>query len=470
MMGDPTGPFMYGLVGTSIQAFMTDPLTGYFNPVAGTLISAPGVNGNFLFSVPPGQQNLVGPVAGLTPGVLSLGNITVGTPSPAQPITLTSTGDQALSLNSITISGANTSEFSESDTCLPPTVLQPSKSCMISVIFTPSATGLRQATLMVADNAPGSPQIVQLSGTGVAPPPPKPAVTLVPGSVSFTTITQGTASSPTTVTVTNSGNATLHITSVVVAGNNPNDFATTNKCSGAVSANASCTIVVTCAPLAAGQRSETITLADDAPDSPQVIDVAGNANPAVSVGTAPGGSTTASVSAGQTAQFQMQLTPGVGFSSTVSLACNGAPLYATCQVPANVSISNGAAAAFTVSVSTKGAARIPPSIPRRFLPPSGIRVLLLLVVAFLLAKAFKNGWMFARPLSARRLAISSALGTILLCSVIYAAGCGSSSVTTTPPPVITPSGTSTLTITMGAMSPTQQPLQLQPIQLTLTVK
>jgi 6-phosphogluconolactonase (cycloisomerase 2 family) len=61
-MEDPTGPFMYGSdpTGTTVQAYMTDPLTGYFTPVAGTANSSPGVNGSFVFSIPPGQQNLAG--------------------------------------------------------------------------------------------------------------------------------------------------------------------------------------------------------------------------------------------------------------------------------------------------------------------------------------------------------------------------------------------------------------------------
>jgi hypothetical protein len=109
LMLDPTGPFMYqsDATGTSVQAFQIDPLTGYFTAVAGTTISAPGVNSSYVFGIVPGQQNLVGPQASLTPAALSLGNITIGTVSPAQPIVLTSTGDQALSLTSISIGGAN---------------------------------------------------------------------------------------------------------------------------------------------------------------------------------------------------------------------------------------------------------------------------------------------------------------------------------------------------------------------------
>jgi hypothetical protein len=68
------------------------------------------------------------------------------------------------------------------------------------------------------------------------------------------------------------------------------------------------------------------------------------------------------------------------------------------------------------------------------------------------------------------LAWSGALTAIFLCSFIYAAGCGAGSTTVAPPPVITPYGTSTITVNMSAMSSSGKPLQLQPLQLTLTVK
>src|SRR4029077_15403924 len=47
--------------------------------------------------------------------------------------------------------------------------LAPSGSCTISVVFTPSATGTRTATVVISDNAPGSPHTIALAGTGVPP-------------------------------------------------------------------------------------------------------------------------------------------------------------------------------------------------------------------------------------------------------------------------------------------------------------
>jgi hypothetical protein len=48
------------------------------------------------------------------------------------------------------------------------------------------------------------------------------------------------------------------------------------------------------------------------------------------------------------------LTPGPGFTGTVSLRCSGAPLGAVCQLPSSVSLANGAATPFTVTVNTSG--------------------------------------------------------------------------------------------------------------------
>jgi len=59
-----------------------------------------------------------------------------------------------------------------------------------------------------------------------------------------------------------------------------------------------------------------------------------------------------------------------------------------------VSIANGLPAPFTVTVLTSGGAILPPPIPRRFVPPAGIRVLFLRALAVFLLKATKNRWIF----------------------------------------------------------------------------
>ncbi len=478
---DPTGPFNYSPGSDSTFAFTVDPQTGYFVPVANSPFSTPGI-GTLTFSIVPGSQGVSGPSLQISPSPsLSLGTAQIGSSSTPQMITLKSNGAEALSLNSIAVSGANAGEFLESDTCQAPAVLQPNNFCSVSITFMPSSAGPQTAVLNITDNAPGSPQSVQLSGAGAAPPPPAPAVTVLPNPAAFATITQGTSSGAMNIAVTNSGNATLHISSLAIGGNNPADFMNpASNCSGAaLAANASCTVSVTFAPLAAGRRTETITLTDDAANSPQIIMIQGNANPAISVAPTPASSSTATVPAGATSQYQLQITPGANFTGAVTLFCTGAPLAATCQIPSTIQITNGTPAMFSVMVTTTGAAvlatpmslktwRAPRFAPLN--PANSFAIFLLWLVLlwlFLTARKIHDAPFLAKPLFRRTFAFTGV--ALTAATMVMFAGCGGGSSTPPPAQIVTPQGTSTITITPSAKSASGQPLQLPSIQLTLTV-
>lgn len=466
----PTSPFEYG--GDSrpdlIHAFTTDPQTGYFVEAPGSPYTIPGGQGTLTFSIPQGQQGVSGPAVSVSASSLSFGSVQAGASSSPQTVTITSTGAQALSINSIQISGADSSEFPAVDTCHAPTVLQPNNFCSVSITFSPGSPGSAQASLMITDNAPGSPQAVSLTGTAVAAPPPAPAVTISPNPVSFPTIPQGTTTADVSVTITNSGNATLHVTGVSVGGNNPSDFANPpGNCVGAFAPNASCTIPVGFAPLAAGQRTETITLSDDAAGSPQVVIVAGNATSAASISPAPNGNTSATVSAGATANFGLQLTPDPSFTGTVSFACAGVPTGATCQAP-SVIVTQSSPVPFSVTVKTSGPALAPPRLRTTpFSPwPQFTSLFLLFLMLWILVRRGDAG-AIAKGLRASALACSAVL------LPLSAAGCGGGAASPQPalppPAVVTPQGVSTIIITPTAVNAANKQLPLQPFQLQLTV-
>jgi hypothetical protein len=104
-----------------------------------------------------------GPNATISPASLNLGSIALGSSSKATTVTVTNQGSGALTVSSVTIGGAKAAEFSQTNNC---TTVQPPSSCTINVTFTPDADGAAAASLMIADNATGSPQVVALSGTG----------------------------------------------------------------------------------------------------------------------------------------------------------------------------------------------------------------------------------------------------------------------------------------------------------------
>ena len=82
---------------------------------------------------------------------------------------------------------------------------------------------------------------------------------------------EGTRSAAQLVTLTNSGPVTLTISSITASG----DFLQKNNCGSSVPAGESCTIKVAFKPSAKGVRTGTVTITDDAADSPQTIALTG---------------------------------------------------------------------------------------------------------------------------------------------------------------------------------------------------
>ena len=96
-------------------------------------------------------------------------------------------------------------------------------------------------------------------------------VSLSPTTLNFGNVVFGSTSAIKKVTLTNTGSVALSITSIVSSAN----FVETNNCRSSVSARAKCTISVAFSPTAAGAYSGTITIIDDASNSPQTIALSG---------------------------------------------------------------------------------------------------------------------------------------------------------------------------------------------------
>jgi len=108
----------------------------------------------------------VGTAAGLSPTILPFAPQSVGTSSTAQTITLTNKGGVTMNLWQIAILGANAGDFSQTGSSCGST-LGAGVPCTISIVFKPTATGARSATVLFSDDGGGSPQAVTLTGTGI---------------------------------------------------------------------------------------------------------------------------------------------------------------------------------------------------------------------------------------------------------------------------------------------------------------
>jgi len=420
-----------------------------FTPTAlgnrtGTLTVSFG--GNIPSQTIPLSGNGVALAVTLAPTSLYFGIQATGTTSGLQQVTVTNTGTGSLVISSV----QTTSEFAATNTC--GAALAAGNSCTIQVTFTPTASGIQTGSLTITDNASGSPQTVALTGnqTGTA------AVTLSPTSLGFGAQANGTTSAPQPVTVTNSGSAPLVVSSVQTT----SEFAVTNSCNAPIQAGSTCTIQVTFTPSASGSQTGTLTIADNASNSPQTVSLAGNqpANFSLSV---PGGSaaTSSTVTAGQTATYNLSVTGTNGFSGSVNFTCSGAPSKSTCSVSPNpANITGTSAAALTVSVATQAASSISiKPLYRPTLSADGYS-LVGIVSTFALLLCFA-----LTPRAKGRHSLGYAAGAlaITMLTVVFV-GCGGSSSSSTTPG--TPAGQYTLTVSGASGSISQT------MNLSLTVK
>jgi Abnormal spindle-like microcephaly-assoc'd, ASPM-SPD-2-Hydin len=107
-----------------------------------------------------------------------------------------------------------------------------------------------------------------------------PVVTLTPTSLTFAKTVVGNTSAAKAVTMSNTGNATLNITSIVASG----DFAiSSSTCGSTLAAGNSCKFKVTFTPTQLGVRTGNLTITDNAPNSPQTVPLSGTGIPPVAL-------------------------------------------------------------------------------------------------------------------------------------------------------------------------------------------
>lgn len=210
-----------------------------------------------------------GPAAPLTfsPATLTFAKTGIGVTSAAKTVTVTNSSASSVTIDSISGSAAFSVAGSGSTPC--GGALAASAKCTLAVTFSPDYTGSTKGGVAVTTSGAGSPQVIDVTGTGAIP------VTLAPTGLAFGTQSVGTTSAAKTVTLTNSSGGTLTISSIATSG----DFSWTpsgkDPCGGSVAAGAKCTFSVTFTPNETGAIVGAVTVTHSAPLGPAVIKLTG---------------------------------------------------------------------------------------------------------------------------------------------------------------------------------------------------
>jgi hypothetical protein len=221
--------------GSSLAAGQACGLTVDFAPTA-----LGAASGTLTFIDAAGTQKVVlngsgasAPTDTLSSTALTFPATVDGQQSAAQTVTLTNSGGANLTSINVSVSGP----FTSANNCT--ATLPGNSSCTISVFFAPTQTGSQTGTLTVADAV--RTQTVSLAGSGLQPP----ALAVSPSSLTFTGQQVGVASSPQTVTVSNTGGASLASVGFQFTGLSATSFSTgTTTCGATLAAGGNCTVQV----------------------------------------------------------------------------------------------------------------------------------------------------------------------------------------------------------------------------------
>lgn len=376
----------------------------------------------------------------LSASALTFAQQAIGTTSPVQQITLTNSGDVALTLITASISPG---DFTATNAC--GASLNAHSSCAITVAFVPSAVGTRTATVTVTDQFRS--QTVALTGTGVAPA----GVSLSPTSLNFPATGVGLTSPAQTLTLTNNGGLPLNIAKMAMS---PGFQIASSTCGSTLAPASACNLVIVFTPTAAGAVVGALTLTDNASSGTQTTNLTATG---IDYTLAANGATSVTLSSGSTATYPLLLSSLQGLSGTVALACSGAPTNSICSVSPGTSTLGGSytlsATVQTGQSATTSALARPHALTPRNAP--------------LLALLFATPLVFLRR---RRALARIILPILLLAALTSLCGCGSSRTipgsgggggsSSTP----TPTGTYTLTVSASAAGLTHS------VNLTLIVQ
>lgn len=264
-----------GELGIGASDIDNHPIPTLISGLSGVTAIATGDNHAFAIATPPSGTTSQA-VASLSASSFDFGDQQITTSSAQRTFTLTNTGNAAMSITGAALTGANSGDFVlASTTCVGapsnPVTIQPGGTCDIGVIFAPTATGIRSATLSVTCDAVNCPLNGDVTGNGI-----NPVANYSPTALDFGDAQIGAGCVLRTVTASNSGTTPLTVNSYALT--NTTDFhfnAQSQPLTIAPGASGSLSVYFCPQPGDTGTRTATLSVISNDTLSPNTISLSG---------------------------------------------------------------------------------------------------------------------------------------------------------------------------------------------------
>jgi hypothetical protein len=271
------------------------------------------------------------------PGSLTFGTVATGT-SVNQQVVLTNTGNAAVNISAVTLVGTGLTVSGVPAS----TALNPSESIRLIASFAPAAAGSISGSILIASNAANSPLTIPVSAAGA-----QAGLTISPPSYNFGSVVDGQTMSQ-TITVTNTGTAPLTIAQLSVSGNAYSVSGLVTPLT--IAAGSNTTFGVLFAPTTAGNLTGNVSIASNAPNSPNILSLSGTGSAAsATLSSNPASVSFANVNAGSSSSKTVTITNNGNTSLTISKITVNAKDFTVGGLNAPITLAAGQNAGMTVA-------------------------------------------------------------------------------------------------------------------------
>ena len=207
----------------------------------------------------------------------NFGSADITTGSVVHTFVIKNIGTEPLNLTGtpkVAVGGACAADFTVTATAQPASpVAAGGGSTTFKVTFDPSATGVRTATISIANNdADENPYNFTLQGTGLIP-----GISVSPPSIDFGSVLVDSPGNAQTITVTNESTGDLHIGAITIIGTDFNQFELqSDNCSRQkLVPGGSSTLEVVFNPISIGDKTATLSIPFTVPDEVMYVALSG---------------------------------------------------------------------------------------------------------------------------------------------------------------------------------------------------